>query len=128
MRQRDTTLINLVGIPYSQMNCWDLTREFLRRKFNVSLFHYFGDTPQDRNITKNLIYSSVGDFDKVEGEWQYGDILTLRLYGIESHIAVYIGGGRMLHTSRKTGSVIEPIEKWKKLICGAYRIKGLKHD
>ena len=109
------------------MNCWDLSVKFYSSVLGVSLEGiYSGDTPS-RSETRDLIYSNVGKFSKVTDPF-FGDIILLKLYGIESHIAVYLGGGKMLHTSKLTGSVVERVEKWEHLIVGYFRIKGQDHD
>lgn len=64
----------------------------------------------------------MGEFDKVEDP-KFGDLILIKIKGIESHIAVYVGEGKMLHTSRATGSIVERIERWNPRIVGFYRVK-----
>lgn len=111
----------LVGIPYIRKNCWELAKDFYSVVFGIQLKHYYLDMPKDRQAYQDIIYSSKGDFTKVE-EPQFGDLILLRVRGLESHIAVYVGDGKMLHTTRNTGSVIDRVEKWKTLIAGYYRV------
>lgn len=111
-----------VGIPYEKKNCWDLTVAFYHEVLNIDLFHiYSGETPS-RPETKNLIYSNIGEFEEVSSP-EFGDVIIMKILGVESHISVYIGEGRMLHTSKRIGSVIEPIARWKKHIVGFFRVK-----
>lgn len=112
----------LIGIPYIQSDCWSITREFYRIVFNIDLKHYYDSPPNDLRVANNLIYSSLGDFEKTSFRG-FGDIILIKIGGIESHIAVYLGGGKMLHTSKNTGSVIENTTRWEKSITGYYRIK-----
>lgn len=116
---------NLVGVPYSDMNCWDIAVAFYKNVFNIDMRSiYDGPTPE-RSISKNIIYTNLGEFDKVESP-EFGDIILLKILGIESHIAIYLGNDRMLHSSKSTGSVIDFVSRWKKVIVGFYRVKRQK--
>lgn len=112
---------NLVGIPYSEMNCWELAQAFYSQVLGVQLKHYYLDAPRDRLETQSLIYSSKGDFRKVHMA-MFSDIILLKIRGIESHIAIYLGGGLMLHTDKHRGSYIDRVERWSKTITGYYRL------
>lgn len=114
----------LVGIPYEEMNCWDIAREFYKRVFGIELKHYCQDKDPERKEVKNLIYTNVGDFEMVlKGQIKMGDLILIKLYGIECHIAVYLDDGLMLHTQKKTGSIVDRIERYENLIVGFYRVK-----
>lgn len=113
-----------VGIPYEKKNCWDLVVSFYQEIMGVSLFHYYqGPTPAEKLTTKNLIYTNMGDFEETKDP-KFGDIILVKLYGIESHIAVYLGNGKMLHTTRGAGSIVDRVARWEKMIVGFYRVKN----
>lgn len=114
---------HLIGLPYDKVNCWDLARLYYREFMGCELQHYFEGTPTHRSETQTLIYSNIGDFEKVEGDPEVGDLIVIRVLGLESHIAVYIGDGRMLHTSKRIGSHLERVDSYKKLISGYYRLR-----
>lgn len=114
-------LAKYIGIEYSDMNCWDLTRLFYRDCFGLDLKHISSD-PKDRKATESLIFTNKGEFQKVETP-SFGDIILIKIKGIESHIAIYIGNGQMLHTSESTGSVIDQTDRWSKTITGYFRPK-----
>jgi cell wall-associated NlpC family hydrolase len=105
------------------MNCWDLSVYFYLSEFGIDLKHIHSekDTPP-REETRNLIYSNKGEFEQVVSP-EFGDLIVLKVLGIESHIAIYIGNGKMLHTSKRIGSVVERVEKFKKHIFGYFRIR-----
>lgn len=119
---------SFVGRTYEQANCWQLIREFYLSMFQVELKNYYDGPTPDRKDTQNLIYTNKGEFEKVEGQPEFGDIVLIKLHGIESHLAVYVGSDRLLHSVRTTGSVVEPVKKYEKLIVGFYRLKGLRRD
>lgn len=114
---------NLIGIPYSRMNCWDLARAFYSQVLEVELKHYYLDAPQDLKERESLIYSSKGDFEKVHMA-MFSDIILLKIRGIECHIAIYLGDGLMLHTDKHRGSYIDRVARWGKTITGYYRLTG----
>lgn len=114
---------NLLGIPYKEKDCWGIVVDFYRLVFNSELNRYYEAIPENRVEAKNLIYSSMGDFTKVDSEdKKFGDILLIKIFGVESHIAVYLGEGRILHTTSHSGCVIDRVDRWKHLIVGYYRV------
>jgi hypothetical protein len=114
---------HLIGIPYSQMDCFNLAKKFYGEVLGVQLKHYFDSVPEDRVKIKNLIYSNIGDFVKTDNP-KFGDLILLRIKGLESHIAINIDASIMLHTMEKTGSVIDRKVKWGTLIVGYYTLKA----
>lgn len=115
----------LIGKPYSEMNCWDATRQFYALCFGVELKHYCTEAPDHREDIRSLIYSSMGDFVEIDFHlgMKFGDLVLFKIRGIESHIGVYTETGRFFHSSKTTGSVIDRMEKWKHLVVGVYRLK-----
>lgn len=114
----------LIGTPYEQLDCWGVVREFYKLVFNLELKQYYEEVPETRDMARNIVYASMKDFEEVKGPRQFGDIFLIRLFGIESHIAVYLGNGTMLHTSKHSGCLIEKTVRWERLIVGTYRIKN----
>jgi cell wall-associated NlpC family hydrolase len=116
----------LIGRPYSKYNCWQLVREFYKIVYDIRLESYAQEIPEDREGINSLITSNMGHVVlKVDGVPQFGDLMLIKIHGIESHIGVYLGHGKFLHTSIKTGSVIENVDRWERVIVGYYRLKGL---
>jgi len=113
---------HLIGTPYDKKDCWGIVVEFYRLVYGIELKHYYDEVPQSRDIANNLIYHNKGDFKKVS-EPMFGDIVLIKLFGIESHIAVYLGDGLILHTSKNTGCVIDRLSKWEKVVTGYFRVE-----
>lgn len=113
----------LVGIPYSEKNCWDIAVDFYKIVYNISLSNFYSGPTPDREVTKGLIYSNVGGFEKVNKP-EFGDIIILKIYGIESHIGIYVGDGRMLHSTKGSNCCIDRVTRWDKVISGYYRLKN----
>ena len=104
------------------MNCWDLAVVFYKNIFGIDMRSiYDGPTPE-REMSKKIIYTNIGEFYKADSP-EFGDIILLKIRGIESHIAIYLENDRMLHTSKATGSVIDFVSRWQKVIVGFYRVK-----
>lgn len=114
---------SLIGTPYSDKDCWGIVVEFYKLALNIELKSYYSEVPGDRDIAKSLIYSNIGDFEEVKDDFKFGDIILIELYGVISHIAVYLGDETMLHSTLHSGCVIERVSRWKHLIRGFYRIK-----
>jgi cell wall-associated NlpC family hydrolase len=115
----ERNLSHYIGRNYEQVNCWDLVREFYLKEFGIELRQYYG---KDLTSTEqqSLILSNRGSFTKV-ADPQFGDLMLLKLYGIECHIGIFIGEGKFLHSIKTTGSVLDSLDRYKHLISGYYR-------
>jgi len=114
----------LIGTPYEKRDCWGVAVDFYQIELNIKLLEYYSEIPETRDNARDMIYSCMKDFKKVEDR-QYGDLILIKLYGIECHIGIYLGNGQMLHTTSHSGCVIDRLIRWEKLIVGFYRVK---HD
>ncbi len=112
---------HLIGIPYSKADCFKLCKLFYQDVLNIQLKDYFESLPTDRVQMKNLIYTNVGDFRKTDSP-KFGDLILLRIKGLESHIAINLDNSTMLHTMTNTGSVIDRKSRWGTLIVGYYTL------
>jgi cell wall-associated NlpC family hydrolase len=112
----------LIGIPYETLDCWGIVREFYKIVFNIELRAYYEIVPKTREEAKEIVYNSMADFVEVKDR-EFGDIFLIKMFGVESHIAVYLGNGTMLHTSKHSGCLIEKVTRWEKLIVGTYRAR-----
>lgn len=117
---------SLIGRPYNKLNCWDIVREFYRLVYGIRLESYVNEVPENRAAINSVITSNMGHVVvEVDGEPRFGDLILIKIHGIESHIGVYLEHGKFLHTSTKTGCVIENVDRWERVIVGYYRLKGL---
>lgn len=113
---------SLIGIPYETLDCWGIAKEFYKIVFNRNLKAYYENVPETRDLAQSIVYDSMKDFVKVNDR-KFGDLLLIRLYGVESHIGIYIDNGQILHTTKHSGCVVDRIARWEKLIVGTYRAK-----
>jgi len=113
---------HLIGIPYSDKNCWDLPRAFYKDVLGVELKKYY-ENDISPSTSSNLIFSNAGDFARTIDP-KFGDLITIKIRGIECHLAIFINKDQILHTNKKTGSVIDRKNKWEKVITGYYTLKG----
>lgn len=116
---------NLVGIPYSQKDCFEIVRDFYKQVFGMDLKRYYEEPGKDPFAARDLIYSSMGDFVQIDPkDKKFGDIVLLKIQNIECHIGIYIGGNQLFHSSKISGSVIDRLSRWKPAISGYYRVRG----
>lgn len=116
-----------VGIPYSKLDCFALAKHFYKERLGIELKHYFDELPKNRNEMCALIYTNKKDFNQVKAP-QYGDIILLVIRGVESHIGVYLGRGLFLHTTEKTGSVVDRLSRWSNMVSGYYTLRDVTND
>lgn len=113
----------LIGIPYVECNCFDLAKKFYSEILGKDLKHYYDCVPERRSDVQNLIYTSKGDFDQVEVP-EFGDIVLIKIEGLESHIAIFVGNNMILHTLKTTGmSVVDRLNRWNRVVTGFYRLR-----
>lgn len=114
---------NLIGVPYAKMNCWELCQKFYKQVFGMELQDYFDPTyTEDKNYVNGLIRANDKDFIRVKKP-EFGDLITMRIRGVECHVVVYLGRGLILHTSKTTGSVIDRLARWNTMIVGFYTVE-----
>lgn len=110
-----------IGRDYESYNCLDLAKEFYRDHFGLELKNYFeGDVVPSRKDIECLINTNKGELEKVIKP-KFGDIIVINLYGYASHIGVYIGEEKFLHSVRKIGSCLDSLPRYSKMVEGFYR-------
>jgi cell wall-associated NlpC family hydrolase len=118
----DFDLRRYIGHSYEEMNCLQLVQEFYHHEFGLEIQNYFEGEVPDRQDVEVLIKSNKGKFIEVPPkEIQYGDIVVIKLYGIECHLGVVIAGTKFLHSAKNIGSNIDRLERYARLIVGYYR-------
>ncbi len=115
-----------IGRAYEDYDCFSLVKEFYKDQFGLDLRHFYDGGPLERNAAESLIVSNKGNFIKVEKP-QFGDIVVIKLYGVECHMGVVTEGGRFLHSARNIGSLLDRLERYSKMIAGYYRHRE-RHD
>ncbi len=118
-----------IGRKYEEYNCLDLVKEFYLDQFGLKLSNYYEGPTPSREEVSTLIQAHRGEFLEIKFLESkdpnkyliFGDLVLIKLYGIECHIGVYIDKGLFLHSVRGTGSCIERLEKYQKLLSGFYR-------
>jgi len=112
---------HLIGIPHEEKDCYMLAVAFYKDVLGIELKNYYSEIPETSEQSSNLIYTSMGDFKKVDVP-QFGDLIVIKLKRIESHIGIYIGNDKMLHSFKNVGSNIESISKYRRMISGYFRV------
>jgi cell wall-associated NlpC family hydrolase len=116
--------ISLVGTPYEKLDCWGVVVKFYDIFFGLSLAPYYSDIPDSAEKAEGLVRHAMKDFIRVgTPDMRIGDIILIKLLGYESHIAVYLGKNKILHTNHKTGCVVDSFTRWEKMVVGVYRTK-----
>lgn len=112
---------DLIGVPYSSFDCWDLVRLFYHKvfSFDFDIDENYSD-PNDECVTSKLILKHSKKFRQIKDP-EFGDIMMLRINGLPAHLGIYLEGNRFLHTMEKTGSIIDMVHTWEKRIIGYYR-------
>lgn len=122
MSKMDIRLLKYLGRPYEKYNCLDLVKEFYSDYYGLTIKNYFeGEVVPDRRTVESLIISGKGDFEEVKGKPEFGDIVVIKLYGVECHIGVCISSSQFLHSARHIGSHIDRLERYSKMIAGYFR-------
>ncbi len=115
-------LSKYIGRDYETYNCLDLVKEFYKDFFGLEVKNYYEGPVPDRKQVESLIVTNRGDFVEVGAKnIRFGDLVVIKLYGIECHIGVVVNSSKFLHSARNIGSNMDRLERYSKLISGYYR-------
>jgi hypothetical protein len=114
-------LSRYIGKSYEDYDCLDLVKDFYLNEFGIQIKNYYEGTRPTAVQAQSLIVTNKGSFKKVEGQVVFGDIVVIKIYGIECHVGVVLDSSRFLHSARKIGSNIDRLERYSKMITGYFR-------
>lgn len=122
-----------IGIPFVNLgrtktgaDCWGLVRIILEEQYGIilpELLNYNDaldnkQTSQVIDMNKPLV---LGEKVEIPEE---GCVVIFRTRGVSAHVGLFIGDNMILHTTRQTGAVTEPLSshRLKNRIEGFYRV------
>ena len=129
---------DLIGVPFKNkgrgmngMDCYGLVKEVYKR-YGYDIPEYdaqYKDYTDMRKIDKIIKSNTKGYPWKEIAEPKAPCLIAIRFGspdGVVNHTAVYIGGGRFIHTREKIGVNIDRISNpaWRKVIVGFYEYVG----
>ena len=119
---------DLIGIPFrdggrglSGLDCWGLACEVFRR-YGIELPDYYISC-EDASRINSQVESDRRQWIRCAAPYPVPALVVMRFNSLLcNHVGVYIGGGRMLHTARRTGARIERMDHiyWVRHIEGVY--------
>jgi hypothetical protein len=121
---------NYIGLPYKEngrddtgLDCWGLARKFYKQELGIELPSYaeLYDGSYDPKLPQTVNYYK-DSWTRVQSP-QAGDLCVFNILGEPTHIAVYIGNEKFLHSREGKDSVIERLDnpKWANRLEGYYR-------
>jgi cell wall-associated NlpC family hydrolase len=136
-RRLDRVCDTVVGVPFvlrsttlGGMDCYTLLSYTMAELYNIQLPPLEDLDYDEESVTmySNLILGHWGTYFESTHEVYIGDVLFMKFtrgkMGIfADHFAIYAGNGRILHTTRPTGAVVDSRDKIHKHIVQAVRIK-----
>lgn len=129
---------DLIGVPFKNkgrgmngMDCYGLVKEVYKR-YGYDIPEYdaqYKDYTDMCKIDKIIKSNTKGYPWKEIAEPKAPCLIAIRFGspdGVVNHTAVYIGGGRFIHTREKIGVNIDRISNpaWRKVIVGFYEYVG----
>ena len=122
-----------VGIPFTNLgriktgaDCWGLARIVLKEQYGIilpELLSYL-DALNPQQVAEVINFNTP----LISGEElltpEAGCIVVMSKAGLGSHVGVYIGNNKIIHTTRQTGAIIEKLNsnRLKTKIEGFYRV------
>ncbi len=128
----DVSLLKeLIGVPYKPMgrdlsgiDCYGLCL-YIYRRMGITLPDYiqYDDTEiETNNLIMREMEATIPN-EKLEKP-EVGCIIEFNIFGVPSHIGVYIGNGEFIHASKTHGVCIDKLYNWNKRVKGFYRVKA----
>lgn len=128
-------LTDLIGKPFvdggrgpDNYDCWGLC---------VEIFKRHGFKLKEYNLCCNDFVNFDIEYNAENPNWikqSYPDVQVPSIVAIRfnpsyvSHVGVYIGDDKFMHTREKTGVVIERLAPWMRRIDGFYKQKEDRED
>ncbi|ODT22212.1 MAG: hypothetical protein ABS35_15280 [Kaistia sp. SCN 65-12] len=110
-------LTEFVGLPWldrgrdrNGCDCWGLLGMVYAERFGIVLPSFRDDYPTaaDGDAVSALLEGRRESWSEIsEGAERAGDAVLMSVGGRPRHIGVVVGGGRLLHIERGTGSIVE---------------------
>ena len=125
---------SLVGIPFlfggrtlAGLDCWGLVMEAFRmRGIEVEDVSDYGALAA-AEVSPQIASACAETWRQVEEPYEPYDVLLFSegTSGAVTHCALYLGNGRMLHTTQRTGAVITRVRSYVHRFAGAWRREAL---
>lgn len=117
---------HLLGVKYTPngrsieegFDCYGLAIEVLKEN-DITLVDVFNPTISHTE-NMNIAVSSIPH--TTLSKPVENCLIEMSVFGEPNHIAVYIGSGYIIHTSSKTGVIIEPLHRFSTRIKGIYKV------
>lgn len=122
------TYTDLLGVKYRPhgrskeegFDCYGLVIEVLKRNGINLADLYYGSIKDSELVATGLKGKYVTEIKKPE----VNCIVEITNCGEPSHMGVYIGEGLMIHTTRYTNVVIEPLKHYEHRIKGYWKVNS----
>lgn len=106
-------ITDLIGIPFSEMKCWDLVREYEHRQ---------GKEIPDYT---ELMIHGIPDGKEYVHPIKEPEKDCICLFGLQSedidHAGIYLGNNKLLHATEGCGVCIERFSKYRSKLKGLYK-------
>lgn len=113
-----------IGIPFEELNCYQLVQKIYKDELSISLPDRFIDATASRTIFKQYIDDISEIWSRIDEPNTYDAIAMSHDENhpkVIQHFGICIGDGMLLHTLKGIGSHIISIEKYQYHIRGFYR-------
>lgn len=119
-----------IGLPYQEngrawtgVDCWGLARLFYKHELNIDLPDYSDLYSGSWNEQITALINKHKDSWLQVADPVYGDLCLFNILGEPSHIGVYLGNNKFLHSRDGFDSVVESTNStaWQKRLQGYFR-------
>lgn len=102
-------------------DCYGLAMEVLKRNGIILPEIPYLDFKNREEIREDILFNTEYEIIAKPVE---NCIIEMEVKGQPLHVAVYIGNGKIIHSTRNMGVIIEPIRIYQNRIRGCYKVKN----
>ena len=118
-------LVDLIGTPYEEINCWELVVELYKRA-GVELEDYNISVDATRQVAAAMEQEKKFSWEQIKSPEPMCAVAMYVTGKVVAHCGIFIGENKFMHSVADNGVIITKLSDplWKNKIQGFYKYVG----